>query len=103
MTSRILTLAADDDERVFRAVELVVEWCVFVSGTAGTGALAAEFVTGNDSGTVCNVVRIVVDILYTFCLLHRQYSKQHLIIQSTLLLCGYYSFIRPQQHFHQLK
>lgn len=40
-----LTLAADEDERVLMGAELVVEWCVFVSGTAGTAALAAEFVT----------------------------------------------------------
>lgn len=67
--SFILTLAADEEDRVLSAAELVVEW-VFVSGTAAgcSAALAAEFVTwsaGNDSGTVCNVVRIVVDIFST--------------------------------------
>lgn len=49
-----LTLAADEDDLVLMAAEpllllLVVEWCVLVttvgSGTAGTAALAAAFVT----------------------------------------------------------
>lgn len=46
-------MAADEDDLVLMAAEplllLVVEWCVLVttvgSGTAGTAALAAAFVT----------------------------------------------------------
>lgn len=45
MNPRSLTLAADEDERVLMAAELVVEWWVLVSGTAATAALAAAFVT----------------------------------------------------------
>lgn len=58
-------------ERVFIDDDVVCEWdddlLVLVSvGTVDVAVVPDEFVTwsaGNDSGTVCNVVRIVVDIV----------------------------------------
>lgn len=43
----MLTLAADEEERVLVGAETgwAVEWWLFVSGTTGAAAATAEFVT----------------------------------------------------------
>lgn len=62
------TLTLDEDERVLMGAAvawdaLLVSDCVILCVVA---VVVCESVTGNDSGTVCSVVLIVVDILYGF-------------------------------------
>lgn len=55
-----------DDARVFNDAEFVCEWDFVSVGAVVVDVVPDAFVTwsaGNDSGTVCNVVLIVVDIV----------------------------------------
>lgn len=64
MAKTVKKLTLDEDERVLMGAAVACDWlllsdCVILCVVA---VVVCESVTGNDSGTVCNVVLIVVDI-----------------------------------------